>query len=177
MLLFAVFVVVAAGVDRRWGVLSGTVLFGGRWISSSGSAQAPQNKPCGPPFWDRSSTFPKMKKKRPPLPTDTDTDGTNSSSMLALKKKREAEAKAKAEAEAAAAAVSDGGAGGAVQSPGSAPTSATTSSSSASSNNWSLLGVAGKKTKGGGSAVNGQKKRTPGEIRIQKGECNCWASV
>lgn len=111
------------------------------------------------------------RKKRPPLPTAT--YGTNSSSMLALKKKREAEAKAKAEAEAAAAAVSDGGAGGAVQSPGSAPTSATTSSSSASSNNWSLLGVAGKKTKAGGSAVNGQKKRTPGEIRIQKGECNC----
>jgi hypothetical protein len=69
LLLFAVFVVVAAGVDRRWGVLSGTVLFGGRWISSSGSAQAPQNKPCGPPFWDRSSTFPKPKKKKATTPT------------------------------------------------------------------------------------------------------------
>ena len=85
--------------------------------------------------------------------------------MLALKKKREAEAKAKAEADASAA--SEGAAGGAVQSPGSAPT---TSSTTASSNKVSLLGIGGKKTKADGSAANGQKKRSPGEIRIQKGE-------
>ncbi|KAL7456505.1 hypothetical protein ACHAWC_008003 [Mediolabrus comicus] len=85
--------------------------------------------------------------------------------MLALKKKREAEAKAKAEAEAAAA----------VQEPSSAPmeVDASTSSSSSSNNNSSkkvsLLGIGGKKKKSDdGGAKNGTKKRTPGEIRIQK---------
>lgn len=64
--------------------------------------------------------------------------------MLALKKKREAEAKAAAEAPPAA------------QEP--AP----------STEKVSLLGIGGKKkTKSGDN--NGSKKRTPGEIRIQKG--------
>mmetsp|Transcript_14130 Transcript_14130/g.25558 ORF Transcript_14130/g.25558 Transcript_14130/m.25558 type:complete len:223 (+) Transcript_14130:161-829(+) len=73
---------------------------------------------------------------------------------LKLKKKKEAEAKAKAEAEAAAAPD-----GGAVQSPGTAPSA---------SNKVSLLGaVGGKKKKSDGTVSNG-KKRTPGEIRIQK---------
>ncbi len=77
--------------------------------------------------------------------------------MLALKKKREAEAKAKAEAEAAAAS--------AVQTPGTAP------SASSSTNKVSLLGIGGKKKKtDGSSGPNGTKKRSPGEIRIQKGE-------
>ncbi|KAL7547193.1 hypothetical protein ACHAWF_010509 [Thalassiosira exigua] len=76
--------------------------------------------------------------------------------MLALKKKREAEAKAKAEAEAAAA-----GGGGAVQSPGSAP-------SSESSKKVSLLGVGGKKKRSDKTGANGAKRRSPGEIRIQK---------
>mmetsp|Transcript_16877 Transcript_16877/g.29045 ORF Transcript_16877/g.29045 Transcript_16877/m.29045 type:complete len:229 (+) Transcript_16877:67-753(+) len=81
--------------------------------------------------------------------------------MLALKKKREAEAKAKAEAEAAAAAA---GGEGAVQTPGTAP-----SSSSSSSNKVSLLGVGGRRRKESDkSGANGTKKRTPGEIRIQK---------
>lgn len=75
--------------------------------------------------------------------------------MLALKKKREAEAKAKAETEAAAIA-----GGGAVQSPSTAPSS---------SNKVSLLGaVGGRKKKSDNSGANGAKKRTPGEIRIQK---------
>ena len=95
--------------------------------------------------------------------------------MLALKKKREAEAKARAEAEAAASS-SEGG--GAVQSPGSAPstTSSSTSAAAASSslssasNKVSLLGIGGKKTKADGSSLHVQKKRSPGEIRIQKGE-------
>jgi hypothetical protein len=100
--------------------------------------------------------------------------------MLALKKKREAEAKAKAEADAAA--VSEGVTGGAVQTPGSAPTTTTTSSSSSSSSHKvSLLGIGGKKTKADGSAMNGQKKRSPGEIRIQKGElifaCEKWTGL
>mmetsp|Transcript_5880 Transcript_5880/g.14725 ORF Transcript_5880/g.14725 Transcript_5880/m.14725 type:complete len:224 (+) Transcript_5880:114-785(+) len=77
--------------------------------------------------------------------------------MLALKKKREAEAKAKAETEAAAAA-----GGGAVQTPGTAP-------SASGPNKVSLLGIGGKKKKSDDKAgVNGQKKRSPGEIRIQK---------
>ncbi|KAL9190885.1 hypothetical protein ACHAXT_000591 [Thalassiosira profunda] len=76
--------------------------------------------------------------------------------MLALKKKREAEAKAKAEAEAAAAAAG----GPAVQSPAGAPSAEAT-------NKVSLLGVGGKKKKGD-KAGNGAKKRSPGEIRIQK---------
>ena len=73
--------------------------------------------------------------------------------MLALKKKREAEAKAKAEAEAAAAASPGGGA--AAQAP----------------EKVSILGIGGKKKKDGGKdGAGGSKKRTPGEIRIQKGE-------
>lgn len=72
--------------------------------------------------------------------------------MLALKKKREAEAKAKAEAEAAAKA--NGTA--TVQAP-------------ADSNKVSLLGIGGKKKKANdGNGASGKKKRTPGEIRIQK---------
>lgn len=67
--------------------------------------------------------------------------------MLALKKKRETEAKAKAEAEAAAAASPGGGAAEKV----------------------SILGIGGKKKKDGGKGgAGGSKKRTPGEIRIQK---------
>lgn len=65
--------------------------------------------------------------------------------MLALKKKREAEAKAAAEA----------------------PT-ATTAEAPPETEKVSLLGIGGKKkTKSGDT--NGSKKRTPGEIRIQKG--------
>jgi hypothetical protein len=64
--------------------------------------------------------------------------------MLALKKKREAEAKAAAEAPAA------------------------TAEQPASTEKVSLLGIGGKKkTKSGENS--GTKKRTPGEIRIQKG--------
>jgi hypothetical protein len=76
--------------------------------------------------------------------------------MLALKKKREAEAKAAAEA---------------ASTPSSAPSSAGESTSSAD-NKVSLLGIGGKKkTKENGG---GGKKRTPGEIRIQKGKwCIC----
>mmetsp|Transcript_30386 Transcript_30386/g.71116 ORF Transcript_30386/g.71116 Transcript_30386/m.71116 type:complete len:214 (-) Transcript_30386:382-1023(-) len=67
--------------------------------------------------------------------------------MLALKKKRETEAKAKAEADAAAAASPGGGAAEKV----------------------SILGIGGKKKKDGGKGgAGGSKKRTPGEIRIQK---------
>ena len=70
--------------------------------------------------------------------------------MLALKKKRETEAKAKAEAEAAAAASPGGG---------------------AAAEKVSILGIGGKKKKDGGKGgAGGSKKRTPGEIRIQKGE-------
>lgn len=75
--------------------------------------------------------------------------------MLALKKKREAEAKARVEAEAAAAA-----SGGAVQTPGTAP-----SASGESNNKVSLLGIGGKKKEKSGIS---HKKRSPGEIRIQK---------
>mmetsp|Transcript_20412 Transcript_20412/g.44219 ORF Transcript_20412/g.44219 Transcript_20412/m.44219 type:complete len:228 (-) Transcript_20412:421-1104(-) len=78
---------------------------------------------------------------------------------LKLKKKKEAEAKAKAEAKAAAAA--GGGGGSAVQSPGTAP------SSSESNQKKSLFGVGGVR-RSGNSSSNGAKKRTPGEIRIQK---------
>ena len=79
--------------------------------------------------------------------------------MLALKKKREAEAKAAAEAAASGAASTN---------PSSAPSSAGESTSSAADNKVSLLGIGGKKkTKENGG---GGKKRTPGEIRIQKGE-------
>jgi len=75
--------------------------------------------------------------------------------MLALKKKREAEARAKAEADAAAA--KNGGP--TVQAP----------SSDSNSNKVSLLGIGGKKKKAyDGNGASGKKKRTPGEIRIQK---------
>ena len=79
--------------------------------------------------------------------------------MLALKKKREAEAAAKKLEE---------------------PTTETTtpiSSSSDSTVRVSLLGIGGqKKTKSGTESKTG-KKRTPGEIRIQKGECGSFISV
>jgi len=79
--------------------------------------------------------------------------------MLALKKKREAEAKAKAAAAAAAP-------------PSSEPAPMAVDSTSSSSNKVSLLGIGGKKKKSeDGAAKNGTKKRSPGEIRIQKGEC------
>jgi hypothetical protein len=79
--------------------------------------------------------------------------------MLALKKKREAEAKAAAEAST---------------NPSSAPSSAGESTSSSiaanndNANKVSLLGIGGKKKEKNGGG--GTKKRTPGEIRIQKGE-------
>ena len=80
--------------------------------------------------------------------------------MLALKKKRETEAKAKAEEEAAAAVAAP---------PSSEPTPMAVDSSS--SKKVSLLGIGGKKKKSeDGGAKNGTKKRSPGEIRIQKGE-------
>ena len=81
--------------------------------------------------------------------------------MLALKKKREAEAKAKAE-EAALAAAN----GGAVQTPGTAPSATATTNEP---KKVSLLGVGGKKKQSGAGGPK-QKKRSPGEIRIQKGE-------
>jgi len=87
--------------------------------------------------------------------------------MLALKKKREAEAKAKAEAEAAA-----------TKSATESPTdeklaeSGTGSETTGSSHKVSILGIGGRKKvaksdNGSGNAARG-KKRTPGEIRIQK---------
>lgn len=84
------------------------------------------------------------KAKQQPKPTNTVIYTT----MLALKKKREAEKKAAEEA-------AGGGA--------AAPAAATVS----------LLGVGGKKQTGrnGDSANSNGKKRTPGEIRIQKGAC------
>mmetsp|Transcript_32123 Transcript_32123/g.96260 ORF Transcript_32123/g.96260 Transcript_32123/m.96260 type:complete len:223 (-) Transcript_32123:645-1313(-) len=76
--------------------------------------------------------------------------------MLALKKKREAEAKAKAEAEAS-------GASSAASTP---PPSSELSSSEAKK--VSILGIGGKKKKDKGGNGSNSKKRTPGEIRIQK---------
>ncbi|KAL7484599.1 hypothetical protein ACHAW6_014894 [Cyclotella cf. meneghiniana] len=86
--------------------------------------------------------------------------------MLALKKKREAEAKAAAAAQASASAA-----------PSSSPSSTGESTSSAandngattaaSTNKVSLLGIGGKKTSAN-EKNGGGKKRTPGEIRIQK---------
>ena len=74
--------------------------------------------------------------------------------MLALKKKREAEKKAAAAAAAAAEAE-----GKTVEEP-------------KGTEKVSLLGIGGKKkTKSGEST--GTKKRTPGELRIQKGVCFC----
>lgn len=79
------------------------------------------------------------------------------STMLALKKKREAEAKAKAEEEAAMAATTGDEVS---QTPGTAPAAKV-----------SLLGIGGKKKKADGTGgATGKKKRSPGEIRIQKGK-------
>ena len=78
--------------------------------------------------------------------------------MLALKKKREDEAKAKADEGAAMAAAATGDE--VSQTPGTAPATKV-----------SLLGIGGKKKKADGTGgATGQKKRSPGEIRIQKGE-------
>ena len=66
--------------------------------------------------------------------------------MLALKKKREAEAK-RAEEEQ----------------------QASTEGNEKGTEKVSLLGIGGKKTKNGELGKTGAKKRTPGEIRIQKG--------
>ena len=73
--------------------------------------------------------------------------------MLALKKKREAERKQAAEEEAAAATTNNNNGGGTTATP---PT-------------LSLLGVGGKKQVKNGDSATAVKKRTPGEIRIQKG--------
>jgi hypothetical protein len=77
--------------------------------------------------------------------------------MLALKKKRETEAKQAAEAAAAAAAEAkdNGGGGEAMQ--------------VESVEKVSLLGIGGKKKSKNGGPEAKVKKRTPGEIRIQKG--------
>lgn len=87
--------------------------------------------------------------------------------MLALKKKREAEAKAKAEAAAAPPS----------SSPEAAPMEVDSSTSSSNNNikKVSLIGAIGgmKKKSEDGAAKNGTKKRTPGEIRIQKGKFVC----
>jgi hypothetical protein len=81
--------------------------------------------------------------------------------MLALKKKREAEQKAAADAAAAAPSVA----------PETAEQDATTTDTgNGSSNKVSLLGIGGVK-KSNAATSNAQKKRTPGEIRIQKGGC------
>jgi hypothetical protein len=77
--------------------------------------------------------------------------------MLALKKKREAEAKAKADEEAAMATTTE-------EVVSSAP------GTTAPAAKVSLLGIGGKKKKDGTGGATGQKKRSPGEIRIQKGE-------
>jgi len=74
--------------------------------------------------------------------------------MLALKKKREAEAKAKAEAEASGAS--------------SASTPPPSSELSFPETKVSLLGIGGRKKKDKGENGTISKKRTPGEIRIQK---------
>ncbi len=49
----------------------------------------------------------------------------------------------------------------------------TTRSSSSPSNTVSLFGIGGKKTKADRSVMHGQRKRSPGEIRIQKVELMC----
>ena len=80
--------------------------------------------------------------------------------MLALKKKREAEAKAKQAEESAAAVIG-------TTSPSTEPGSSNNTNSKVS-----LLGIGGKtlsKNTSNGSSSRGGKKRTPGEIRIQKG--------
>lgn len=77
--------------------------------------------------------------------------------MLALKKKREAEAKAKAAAAAAEA-----------TNPTSEPSATAPAASAPTTKKVSLLGVGGKKKKTGEDGKKAGKKRTPGEIRIQK---------
>lgn len=88
--------------------------------------------------------------------------------MLALKQKRAAEAKAKAEAEAKAR--EDAEASNSSVSPSTEPTNNNTVENSVSSNKVSLLGIGGKtlKTNTYSSSSRGGKKRSPGEIRIQK---------
>ncbi len=90
--------------------------------------------------------------------------------MLALKKKREAEAKARAEQEAAVKA-EEASRWPAEASSGATTTDTTTSAETASVGKVSLLGIGGKK-KAPKNIENGEpsgKKRTPCEIRIQKG--------
>ena len=77
--------------------------------------------------------------------------------MLALKKKREAEAKA-----AAAASAEEQAAG--------------TPTSTPQAKKVSLFGVGGKKKQENGEGKTTGKKRTPGEIRIQKGKQFAWTS-
>ncbi len=93
--------------------------------------------------------------------------------MLALKKKREAEAKAKAEEEAAAKAEVESSLPGDIQSAvASSDSSSPTGAATATVSKVSLLGIGGKK-KASKSIENGEpsgKKRTPCEIRIQKGQ-------
>ena len=82
--------------------------------------------------------------------SDNNNNKATTGIMLALKKKREAEQK-QAAAEAAAEAASSSNNGG------TAPPK------------LSLLGVGGKKQVKNGDSGTTVKKRTPGEIRIQKG--------
>eukprot|EP01083_Nonionella_stella_P075347 204813_1 len=81
--------------------------------------------------------------------------------MLALKKKR-AEEKARMEAEAAAAAT--------VETPSSEPTdtASTSTNTTGGVKKVSLLGIGGKKKKTTEQGKVNAKRRTPGEIRIQK---------
>lgn len=76
--------------------------------------------------------------------------------MLALKKKREAEAKAKAEEEAKAKEDTPSNDNGGAQ--------------ETKKEKVSLLGIGGKKQTKNGDEKKGAKKRSPGEIRIQKGK-------
>lgn len=90
--------------------------------------------------------------------------------MLALKKKREAEAKAAKEGGSDAMEVDENKAKTGAEAP-----------ENNSSNKVSLLGIGGKKSKSkNGDSKGKSKKRTPGEIRIQKGkscgEMNCELS-
>ena len=89
--------------------------------------------------------------------------------MLALKKKRLAEAKAKEAAEAAeAAGISTSET--AASEPSAAPAPAGTTKK------VSLLGIGGKKKSNGENGKGSGKRRTPGEIRIQKGEFGKFCS-
>lgn len=107
--------------------------------------------------------------------------------MLAIKKKREADAKAKADAEAAAAAMDVDGDTNTTNATTTTSTDVNTNTTNGTSTKVSLLGIGGKKkvTKGDAAAdptsSNGGKpikKRTPGEIRIQKGTSHiCYVVV